>query len=156
RLSLIAVVGYTLYRVRFVIVTVVMAVFLALALAPLVELLDRPRALPFLRPATRRFVVTLLVFLLLFGVLIGCYFFIFTPLGEELTQILRNWPQYERSLQQRLDYLRAEYASLPPDVRVFLEKQDLSRLTGGLTEQLQQIVSQTWRSTWLLVDLILI
>jgi predicted PurR-regulated permease PerM len=156
RLSLIAVVGYGLYRVRFVIVTVVMAVFLALALAPLVEFLDRPRVLPFLRPATRRFLVTLFVFLLLFGLLIGCYFFIFTPLGEELTQLLRNWPQYEHSLQQRLDYLRTQYASLPPDVRVFLEKQDLSRLSGGLTEQLQQIVSQTWRSTWLLVDLILI
>src|SRR5262249_36684391 len=127
RLALVAAFCYTVYRVRFVIVTVLMAVFLALGIAPLVGALDRPRMLPFLLPAPRRFLVTLFVFLLLLGLLIACYPFIFTPLGEELTQLLRNWPQYEHALQQRLDSLRAEYATLPADVRVFLEKQDFSR-----------------------------
>src|SRR2546422_10338713 len=54
RLALIAAFAYTVYRVRFVIVTVLMAVFLALGIAPLVEALDRPLLLPFLRPGTRR------------------------------------------------------------------------------------------------------
>jgi predicted PurR-regulated permease PerM len=156
RFALVAGVLYALYRVIDVIVTVVMAVFLAVAIAPIVDFFDRPRWLPFLSRGTRRFVITILVFLLLLGLLILCYGLIFRPLGEQLVQIVTNWPLYERVLAERLSTLRAQYDALPTDVRDFLEKQDFSRLTAGLAEKVQQIVSQTWRSTWLVVELILI
>lgn len=156
RFALIAGVLYALYRVVDVIVTVVMSVFLAVAIAPIVAVFDRPQFLPFLRRGTRRFLATMLVFLLLVGVLVGCYAFIFRPLGEQVVQLANNWPLYERELQERLSSVRQWYMSLPPDVRAFLAQIDLSGLLGGLSEKLQQIVSQTWRSTWFLVELILI
>jgi predicted PurR-regulated permease PerM len=156
RFALVAGVLYALYRVIDVIVTVVMAVFLAVAIAPIVAVFDRPRVLPFLSRGTRRFLVTIFVFLLLLGLLILGYGLIFKPLGEQLIQILDNRPLYQRMLSERLSTVQAWYDALPPDIREFVAKQDFSRLTSGLAERVQQIVAQTWHSTWVLVELILI
>lgn len=156
RFALVAGVLYALYRVIDVIVTVVMAVFLAVAIAPIVAVFDRPHVLPFFSRGTRRFVITILVFALLLGVLILCYGFIFKPLGEQLIQLLANRPLYEQMLEERLSTIRAQYDALPLDVKQFLEKQDFSRVTTTLGEKVQQVVSQTWRSTWVIVELILI
>jgi predicted PurR-regulated permease PerM len=156
RLALVAGLLYCLYRVRFVIVTVVLGVFLAVGIAPIVEFFDRPRVIPFLRAGTRRFLVTLLVFLALLGVLVACYHLIFTPVGNELTQLIKEWPKHQLVWEQRVTYLREQYETLPPDVRQFIESQDFSRVTTSLTERLRAVITQTLHSTWVVVELILI
>jgi predicted PurR-regulated permease PerM len=156
RLALIAAFIYCIYRVRFVIVTVLMAVFLAVGIAPLVAFFDRPRVIPFLRPGTRRFVVTLLVFLLLLGLLIASYHLTITPVGKELTQLIDDWPRHQARWEERVAYLQRQYQALPLDVRTWVEKQDFKGLVPGITERLKQVVTQTLHSTWVLVELILI
>src|SRR5438046_2455525 len=58
RLALIVGLGYVVYRVRFIIVTVVLAAVVAFAIEPLVQHLYKSRALRFLPGPPRRLLVT--------------------------------------------------------------------------------------------------
>src|SRR4051812_46500317 len=101
RLALVVAFIYGLYRVRSIIVTVLIAVLLAVGIAPIVHCLDTPRFVPFVRPATRRFLVTVFVFVCLCMLLVATYYFLVTPLAQELTQLVGNWRHYQRTLQDR-------------------------------------------------------
>src|SRR4029078_9751936 len=98
RLSLAVAFFYGLYRVRSIIVTVLCAVLLAVGIAPIVHALDTPRLVPFLRPAARRCLLTVFVFIVLLAFLVTAYYFLVTPLGRELTQLIGNWRHYQRVL----------------------------------------------------------
>lgn len=156
RLALAVGFFYCLYRVSSIIITVLCAVLLAVGIAPIVHLLDTPRLVPLVRPATRRFLVTLLVFILLFMVLVFAYYSLVTPLGEELTQLVGNWRHYQSVLQGRLEMLKQHFEQLPPDVQQFLRDQDFSGISATIAANVREVIQRTWHSTWVLMDLILI
>src|SRR5260370_30698681 len=80
RLALIGGLIYALYRVRFIIVTVLLAAVVAFAIEPLVEYLDSRRALRFVPGPTRRLVVTSFVFSLVVPHLLPLTQYILDPL----------------------------------------------------------------------------
>lgn len=156
RLALIAALIYFVYRVRSIIVTVLLAAVVAFAIEPLVRYLDTRRSLQFLPAATRRLLVTFFVFFLVVLGLVVLTRYVLDPMVREISQFLDQLPTYEARLQARLAYLQAQYNKLPADVRAFLSTQDFSNLTGTLTASIQHFLQRTWESTWRIFELILI
>jgi predicted PurR-regulated permease PerM len=156
RLTLIAGLVYAVYRVRSIIVTVIMATVVAFAIEPLVTYLDSRRSLHFLPAPTRRLLVTLFVFFLVVLTVVVMTQFILTPMVREVSQFLDQLPEYQHRLQGRLAYLQAQYNKLPEDVRAFLSNQDFSTLTGTVSASLQHLIQRTWESTWRIFEMILI
>src|SRR5947209_8196936 len=126
RLAVIAGLIYSIYRVRFIIVTVLLAAVVAFAIEPLVDYLDRRRALHFIPAPTRRLLVTFFVFLLVVVGLVVLTRYILDPMVRQVSQFLEQLPLYQHQLQERLASLQAQYNRLPEDVRSFLSDQDLS------------------------------
>lgn len=156
RLTLIVGLIYAVYRVRFIIVTVLLAAVVAFAIEPLVAYLDSRRALRFLPAPTRRLLVTFFVFFLVVLGLVVLTEFILTPMVHEISQFLDQLPEYQRRLQERLAYVQAQYNKLPEDVRAFLSTQDFSNLTGTVSASVQHLIQRTWESTWRIFEMILI
>jgi predicted PurR-regulated permease PerM len=156
RLTLIVGLFYAVYRVRFIIVTVIMAMVVAFAIEPLVAYLDTRRALHFIPGPTRRLLVTFFVFFLVVLGLVVLTEFILTPMVREVSQFLDQLPEYQRRLQGRVAYLQTEYNKLPEDVRAFLSNQDFSNVTGAISASLQHLIQRTWESTWRIFEMILV
>jgi predicted PurR-regulated permease PerM len=156
RLALIAGLVYAVYRVRFIIVTVLLAAVVAFAIEPLVEYLDRRRALHFIPAPTRRLLVTFCVFFLVVVGLVVLSEYILDPMVRQISQFLDQLPVYQHKLQERLAYLQAQYNRLPDDVRAFLSQQDFSNLTGTVSASVQHLIQRTWESTWRIMEMILI
>jgi predicted PurR-regulated permease PerM len=156
RLALIGGLIYALYRVRFIIVTVLLAAVVAFAIEPLVEYLDSRRALHFVPGPTRRLAVTFFVFLLVVLGLVALTRYILDPMVQQISQFLDQLPLYQHKLQERAAYLQAQYSKLPDDVRAFLSSQDFSNVTGTVSTSVQHILQRTWESTWRIFEMILI
>src|ERR671931_431348 len=80
RLALIAGLIYCVYRVRFIIVTVILAALVAFAIEPLVAYLNKGRFLRFIPGPSRRLLVTFFVFCLLVVGLVVLTRFILDPM----------------------------------------------------------------------------
>jgi predicted PurR-regulated permease PerM len=156
RLALIAGLIYVVYRVRFTIVTVVLAAVVAFAIEPLVQNLYRRRALRSLPGPTRRLVVTFAAFFLVVVGTVVLTRYILDPVSRELSQFLDHLPFYQAQLQARLGYLQVQYNKLPQDLRDFFQTQDFSNITATVSAGIQHLVQRTWESTWRVVELILI
>jgi predicted PurR-regulated permease PerM len=156
RLALIAGLIYCVYRVRFIIVTVILAALVSFAIEPLVSYFNSRRFLHFIPRPTRRLLVTFFVFCLVVLGLVVLVKYILDPMVHQVGQMLDQLPLYQSRLQQRLAYLEAQYNKLPADIRAFLSTQDFSNLTGTLSESVKHLIQRTWESTWRIVELILI
>ena len=156
RLALIGGLIYAVYRVRFIIVTALLAAVVAFAIEPLVEYLDTRRALHFVPGPTRRLAVTFFVFSLVVLGLVVLTRYILDPMVRQVSQFLDQLPLYQHKLQERLASLQAEYSKLPEDVRSFLSDQDFSNVTGTLSASVQHLIQRTWESTGRIFEMILI
>jgi predicted PurR-regulated permease PerM len=156
RLALIAGLIYFVYRVRFVIVTVLMAVVFSFAIEPLVQYLHTHRALHFIPGPTRRLLVTLIVFLLVLVALVVLTVYVLTPMVHQISQFLDRLPMYQFQLERRLAYLRMQYNKLPADVQEFLSTQEFGNITGTLSGSVQHLIRRTWESSWRIMEMILI
>jgi predicted PurR-regulated permease PerM len=96
------------------------------------------------------------VFVLLAIALIGTGFFIIQPLAAELREFTANWGTYQTLLLEKMKYFQDWYASLPEDVRLWVERQETSDAGARFGEQLQHLVQRTLESGMLLVEMILI
>ena len=88
RLALIGGLIYAVYRVRFIIVTALLAAVVAFAIEPLVEYLDTRRALHFVPGPTRRLAVTFFVFSLVVLGLVVLTRYILDPMVRQVSQFL--------------------------------------------------------------------
>src|SRR5438128_805736 len=102
RFALIVGLGYVVYRVRFIIVTVVLAAVVAFAIEPLVQNLYQRRALRFLPGPTRRLLVTFAAFFLVVVGMVVLTRYILDPVSHQISQFLDHLPLYQRQLQARL------------------------------------------------------
>lgn len=156
RLAFIAGAIYCLYRVRFIIVTVILAALVAFAIEPIVSHLHTRRYLRFMPPPTRRVVVTFFVFCLVVLGLVVLTKYVLDPMVRQVVQILDQLPYYQAQLQQRMAYMEAQYNKLPPDVRAWISGQDFSSLTATISDSVRHLIQRTWESTLRIVELILI
>jgi predicted PurR-regulated permease PerM len=156
RLLLWGAVAYVLYRVGFIIVVVLMAVMLALTVAPVVDRLRKSRLLAPFPKGLRRGAATTLVFAALALILIALSFFILRPLTAEVSQFMRNWTTDQARLAELFRWWQERYTALHPDLRAWIEQHAVRDLGTRAAEQLQHLVSRTLESGMLIVELILI
>jgi predicted PurR-regulated permease PerM len=156
RIAVLVALGYILYRVKFIIIVVLVSVMLALAMAPVVDWLQRSRLLRALPRHTRRNVATTLVFVLLGIALVELTILTVRPLAAEIRSFAANWSTHQTQLEQWFATVRVQYEGLPPDIRKWLDGQGLDGVSGRISEQLHHVVLATLESGMLLVELILI
>jgi predicted PurR-regulated permease PerM len=114
--------AYVLYRVRFILITVLISAVLALILSPVVDALCRYR-LPGLNYRSKRFAVTLVLFLLLIVGAGYANYFLLTPFRVELRRLLETIDLKQGAVHAYAQSFNAWYHGLPPDMQDFLAGQ---------------------------------
>jgi predicted PurR-regulated permease PerM len=114
-----ALVLWVLYRLTSVILLVILAVFFAYLVAPLVELACRPRTLSGRARVMPRTLAIGVVYLLIFGALGAALTFLLPRLGTQITQFAQQAPIYVGFLRTQIDRLTQLYEryQLPAAVR---------------------------------------
>ena len=143
-IRLAAVVGilYFAYRVRFILVTVLISAILALAVAPVVDWLSERRLLR-VSYSVRRFLVTLAVFVVLLAAAVIGNVYLITPISRELSDAFANVDISKGRIGEYLKELQGWYKGLPPDLRDFLASQDLSGIANRVAEAVRGMVATT-------------
>ena len=156
RIGIVAVLGYVLYRVGFIIVVVLISVMLAFSMAPAVDWLQRSGMFRPVPVHFRRGLATAIVFLLLGVALVSLGVLIVKPLATELSTFAANWTEHQARASEWIRAAQEWYLTLPADIRTWVEAQQLNDLGARATEQLQRLGHRTVESGMLLVELILI
>ncbi|MCX6375277.1 MAG: AI-2E family transporter [Armatimonadetes bacterium] len=155
RLALWGLVGYFLYRVRSVIVAIILAAVLTYALLPIVDFLCAYRV----RGVTRkfqRFVATLLVFIMLITLVVVLSRAFFVPFQQELVGVVQKLDAGVKQANTMLDSARKWYKALPPDAQRFVESQHFTGVFPSVTNWSTHIVAKTVGYLSGLVEAILI
>ncbi|MGQ9524972.1 MAG: AI-2E family transporter [Armatimonadota bacterium] len=142
RLAAVGGILYFAYRVRFILVTVLLSAILALAVAPVVDWLSKRRFLG-LSYSVRRFLVTLVVFLVILGAGGVGNVYLFSPVSRELSDAVANLDLSKGRIGEYMRGLEVWYKSLPPDLRNFLASQDFSGVVGRVVEGIRATVTTT-------------
>lgn len=131
RITLVVGTAYFLWRVKSVLVTVILAVVLTYLLLPAVDFLCTKRLMPF-KKKTNRLIASILVFLAFFAVTGIATKVLFNPFKEEASKVIANSDDYYK--QAQAEYKQADtwyVANVPQDMRDFFGK-DLAALLGKL------------------------
>ena len=118
-----------------IILLVILAVFLAYLLDPLVDFVQRPFARGIRPSFLPRPIAIAIVYLAIFGA-IGISLYIFVPkLGDQISEFAKQFPSYRTALQARVTKLNQMYQNykLPEEVRERINKNvgDILEAAGG-------------------------
>jgi len=116
RLVLLVGIGYFVYRVRSVIITVLLAAVLTYAILPLVDLLCKYHVQG-MKYKTQRLVATLLVFVVLISLSVSFTLSFFGRAQVELTSLKGNFGDYVLQLETMTSSLKKWHTALPPDLQ---------------------------------------
>ncbi|MGC8833873.1 MAG: AI-2E family transporter [Armatimonadota bacterium] len=155
RLAAVAGILYFAYRVRFIAITVLISALLALAVAPVVDYLTNiaPRRFSY---AARRFLVTLIVFILLISLGVLGNVYLLAPVSREVTDAFANLDPTKGRIGEYMRELRRWYENLPPDLRSFLSPQSLSGVATRIVEAIRTMITTTLEWMSHVVELIVI
>lgn len=156
RLALIAFGAYFLWRVKTIVVTVLVAQILACAAGALVAPLMRRRWVRGLSLRTQRTLATTLVFVFLALVTVVSVRSMIQPFQQEYAKLRADWPRYQAQALDQIDRARDWYATLPPNLRQLVERQQGREPLPSFSQLLPQVLGTT--ATWAahIVELILI
>lgn len=156
RVVIIAASVYLLYRLRSIVISILIAIFLAYALLPAVEWMCK-RRIGGIKPKTQRLIATIIVFLAFLAFVAGSITLITAPFTQEVNQFSKNLKSYSSDIQKLLEQGAAWYAkAVPADVKGVIGKLDWSKVTGWIAEQAQRLLNATKSSIGILMELILI
>lgn len=143
RLALIALACYVAWRVRFIVVIVLLSIILTFVINPLVDRVYswRPRAVP---RQSWRFIATLAVFLVLFLFCVGLLLRMWAPFQSQLDGLQVKMSDYQAQVQAQFAGLRAWYDRLPEQVRTALEDEPATGITKYLFALARQILESTF------------
>jgi predicted PurR-regulated permease PerM len=156
RIVVVAAVGYALYRIREIIVVVLLAAMLAFTTAPVVDWLCRVSPFRLLPHHSRRGWAAAVVFTLLAASLIGLAILIVQPLAREIAVFTGQWSEHQAQVGRWTESIQQRYAQLPPEIQEWVAGQDFKMLATRAVEQVQHALHRTVESGMLLVELILI
>ncbi len=142
RLAAIIFAFYGAWRVRFILIIVLLSVILTFIIHPLVDRVCRvrPRWVP---RSTWRFCATFAVFLALAFVCVLVVLEVWAPFQAQLTDLQRSMGHYQVVALERLDVLRAWYQRLPESMRVALAAEPVAGLTGYLFGIAKRIIESS-------------
>ena len=156
RLVMVSAAVYFLYRVRSILICVLVAVFLAYALLPVVEWLCRKRV-SFLRPKTQRLAAVILVFVVFLAFVAGGVTLMVSPITNEVNQFSKNLRVYTADFQKLLEKGGRWYASaVPADVKEVIGRLDYSRATNWIGGYAERMLNVTRSSIGIIMELVLI
>jgi predicted PurR-regulated permease PerM len=156
RIALFVAVAYVLYRIRVVIIVVLMAVMLAFAVAPLVDWIRRSPLFRSLPRDWRRTAAAGVVFVLLAIGLVELVMLIVRPLRAEIELMVANWGEHQKTVSKWMTDARHWFEGLPPDIQQAVKNLKFDEMIRGFGEQVHHFLLRTLESGWYLVEMILI
>jgi predicted PurR-regulated permease PerM len=131
---------WALYKLQNVLLLLVLAIFFAYLIAPLVELVRRPFKFGRRERLMPRPVAIGIVYLAIFGS-IGLTIFLLLPqIGEQIAGLGKQVPLYSKSISERAQSLERFYQRIPPGARETV-KQTLSNSFNSVSEYVQASVA---------------
>lgn len=155
RLILIAGVAYFLWRIRSLIVVVVLSVILYYCLAPFIKWLCRRRLWSKTRGEIRRVVSAMVVIIVFLGVLIGASYFLVSPFVDEARNLQVNIAQYTKALIKFIEDTQQRFLGLPPYYKEIIASQ-LMNLSERIRVGLGVILEKTVAALGHLIEIFLI
>ena len=155
RLALWGAVGYLLYRVRSVIVAIILAAVLCYALLPIVDFLCAYR----IRGVSRkfqRFLATLLVFISMITLVVILIHAFFVPFQREIVGLAEKLDVGIKQARVTIENAQKWYQDLPPDFQRFMQTQHFGSVVPSVTNWSSQVVAKTVGYLSGLVEAILI
>lgn len=156
RIAAVVLIAYVLWRLRVVIVVVLMSAMLAFTLAPVVDWLCRSPLLRFLPRGLRRGLSSGLVFGVMAVGLVVLVLLIVAPLKMEVQQFTSSWASYQKQFTGWAENAQKWFSQLPPDVQDAIRNLQFGEWAGKFIAQVQHLVLTTLESGMLIVELILI
>jgi predicted PurR-regulated permease PerM len=138
RLALVAVVVCFLIRIRFVLVTVLLAAILAFVMNPFVDKICQCRGRS-RRSRPFRGLVSLAALIALAGLLALLIWVLYTPLVTEMQRLSQNFPDYEKSVRGWVDSVKQGYGSLSLGSQEAVSER-LDSLTKAALDYAQRLV----------------
>jgi predicted PurR-regulated permease PerM len=131
---------WTLYKLQSVLLLLVLAIFFAYLVAPLVEVVRRPFKLGKRERLMPRALAIGVVYLIIFGS-IGLTIYLLLPqMGEQIAGLGKQVPVYSKSISERAQSLERFYQRIPPGARETV-KQTVSNSFNGVSEYVQASVA---------------
>ncbi|MEN6521369.1 MAG: AI-2E family transporter [Armatimonadota bacterium] len=156
RIVLTAALVWVVWKVRSVLITVILSAMLAYVLMPAVDLLSSRKFLS-INKRTRRLVASIIVFILFF-VIVGASITLFiTPFRNEMDTFTSQLEVYSEQAGTKFNQISDWYDKhIPEDMRRFLGNQDFKGIGSGLAASTKRVVQST--AEWLknIFELILI
>ncbi len=142
---LVVVVGsvYVLYRVRTILISLLIAILLTYALLPFVDWMCRRRLFK-LHPKTQRLIATIIVFVVFLGIVGGTIRIIITPFNDELTRFADSFGDYVSRIKTLAGKAGHWYArAVPADIKNLIKNLDYSGLSKTATAKFQDLLQST-------------
>ncbi len=143
RITLAVALGYFLWRVRSVLVMVIISAMLAYCLLPMVDFLTNKRFLPIGRQS-RRLLSTVLVFVAFFALIWASVSLFMTPFELEAAKMRDSFASYTDQLQSSIAHAQKWYNNLPVDMQKFLGQQNFSKIGDNASGFAQRVVASTF------------
>ncbi len=156
RIVLVVASAYILYRVRTILISVLVAILLTYALLPIVDWLCRKRV-TFLKPKTQRLIATIIVFIAFIGFVTATVAIITTPFNEELSRFTSSMQEYADQLNSLAGHFTKWYSrAVPDDLKDMIGKLDYSAFTKTMGLYVQKLLTYTKSWIGLALELVLI
>ncbi len=155
RLILIAGVAYFLWRIRSLLVVVVLAVIIYYCVAPFIKGLCRRKFWGRIKWNTRRVISAILVIFVFLGVVIAGSYFLVGPLVDEARNLRVNIAQYTKVLIKFGEDIQQKFLGLPPYYQEIIAS-ELSRISERLREGLGVILEKTAAALGHIIEIFLI
>jgi len=156
RIVLVAALIWVVWRVRSVLITVILAAMLAYLLLPAVDFLCSRRFLRFGKRA-QRLIATILVFIAFFVVVVVGVKVLVTPFTNEAKRFAQRINSYSSQVQGAFAGVKDWYAkNVPEDWRAFINKQDFGGIGSGVAKWAVGVLNTTLRFLENILELVLI
>jgi len=155
RLILIAGAAYFLWKIKSLIVVVVLAVILYYCLAPFIKWLCQRKFWGKTKPDTRRTISAIIVVIAFLVVTIGISFSLIGPLIDEARRLQVNVTRYTGDLVKMVDDIQKKFLGLPPHYQSLITD-ELLKIGGKIREGVGIIIEKTVAALGHLVEIFLI
>jgi predicted PurR-regulated permease PerM len=154
RIAIAVLAVYVLFRIRFILVTLLAAAIIAFVVNPLVDLICG--WLNFRKCSRINRVVVTLVLFVLFALALGvANYFLFSPLQDEIANLTQNWPQFKKDIQGLSERVSDWYKGLHPGSQKAVVER-LNKLSESALSRAQRVLGTVL--AWLshIVELVVI
>ena len=142
RLILLTLVGYCIWRIRSLILVVIIAIILYYCLAPFIKWLQRRRFWGKIKGAARRTISAILVIMVTIGVAAASSYFLVSPLIREARSLQVNITKYTKDLVKIVENFQKKLLNLPEPYQKMITDQ-FPKITEYISTGIQWVIERT-------------